>query len=421
MIPWLAVGLALVPGSIVAWRRGAAGARLVSETVLWGVFVTAVWMGAMDLMGVRWSVAVLCVPAAVAGLAAVIAEHGQPQRLTTPGRWVLAAAAAALGHAVILAATPSFGWDFRYSWALKAKVYALAGGHDFAWLAWPFHSFARVDYPPLWSDLLAFSGVLGATPGTAAATWQAVLVVGIAATCWGAARPAPPWVRAVAATTGAWVPVIFTPTVAYSGYAEPLLAFGACVALDAILAIANGDDRAWQTAAAGVVLVALSKNEGIALALGVALAAWRVGGRRAVGVPVAALIAIGTWRGRLAGYGIEGFPNVLSPVRIAARLSRLPGAFTAAATWQLCGVVLVWLLALPSIMGRNLNGARIALAVWAAAVLAAYLVSPFDLAWHLRTSLDRVLAVPLPIVLALALRDVAPSFPVLRQPARQVQ
>jgi hypothetical protein len=41
--------------------------------------------------------------------------------------------------------------------------------------------------------------------------------------------------------------------------------------------------------------------------------------------------------------------------------------------------------------------------VWAVAVLAAYLSTTEGLAWHLATSADRVLAAPLPGVLAFVL------------------
>jgi hypothetical protein len=413
---WLAVTLGLAPGWALARRRHAEGARLLSETVLWGALVTVAWMALGDLLGWAWSPGMLCVPSALAALVAVVGRRWARRGRLAFDRWAAAAAAAAGLHAALLAAVPSFGWDFRYSWALKAKVYALAGAHDFAWLSWPFHAFARVDYPPLWSDLLTFGVVLGAGPGATAAVWQAALVLGIAATCWEVTRPAPPPVRALAAAVGAWTPVIFTPTVAYSGYAEPMLAFGTCVALGALLRMADGDQGAWQTAAAGAVMVALTKNEGIALALGIAVAAWRLRGRRAAGVPIAVLAAVGTWRGLLARHGIEGFPNVFSPARIASRLGHLPASFAAVASWELCGVVLAWLLALPSIAGPRLRGVRIALAVWAGAVLLAYLVSPFDLTWHLRTSLDRVLAAPLPIVVALALSTLGRPQPAIVGP-----
>lgn len=415
MSAWIAVGLTLLPGWVVARRRGATGARLVSETVLWGVLVTVAWMEAASLVHARWSPALLCGPAAAAVVVAALAPGRVRPVFGAPRPWSLVATVPAAVHAVILAATPSFGWDFRYSWALKGKVSALAGGHDWAWLSWPFHSFACVDYPPLWSDLIALGAVLGASPGATAALWQAVLVLALAATCWWAAAPAPAPLRALAAAAGAWVPVIFTPTVAYSGYAEPMLAFGVCVALAAVTATTEGTDGAWQVAAAGAAIAALTKNEGIAFALGLALAAWRVGGRRAVGIAAAVLVAVVGWRGVLARWGVTGYPNVFSPARMASRLVHLPATLVSVASWQLWGVLAVWALVVPGLGSRRLAGLRTAVAVWATAVLTAYLVSPFDLAWHLRTSLDRVLAVPLPAVIALAIGASAPRDPAAAQ------
>ncbi len=187
------------------------------------------WLAVLQLAGVRWSVGTLAVPV-VAAVILLLAMPPPVRRPAGDGRLWAGLAAAAVAPAVLLAAAaPVGGWDFRYIWGLKARAFALAGAHDASWLAWPGHVFAHPDYPPMWPDLLAAAVLAGGEATRAAALWHAVVVAALAAACWWAAGAAPPRVRALAAVAGAWAPVLLLP--AYAGYAEPLLALAAVVAL----------------------------------------------------------------------------------------------------------------------------------------------------------------------------------------------
>lgn len=400
------VALALAAGwglwRLVARRPGAPGA--LAGSALAAVVTTVAWMACLDVIGIRWSPAWLLLPLLPA-VAAGVTHRGRPALRRGKGAWPGVAIAAVAARAVTVAVTPAFGWDFRYIWGLKARAHALAGGHDMAWLAWPGHHFAHPSYPPAWSDLLAGAAVLGVPVDAAAAAWQAVLIAALAALCWEATAGCPAWVRALAATAAAWSPVIGDPL--YSGYAEPLLAFLAAAGLTALAGAARGETGAATTLAAATAGLALTKNEGAAFALGLVAAVALAGGVRrawpALATFAAALLA---WRvalpAGLAARDSEFAPSLAGAVR---HLSELPAAVASALvkTPALGLVILVWLACLAAWWSAELRGVRVTVAVWALAVVAAYLSTTEGLAWHLATSADRVLAAPLPGVLALVL------------------
>ncbi len=383
----------------------------VTGAVVWGAAGQVAWMAALDLAGVRWSPFLLLIPA-VAVAVAGLAKRPAPARAAASApvtfasghwRWGGLAAAAALAHAVVIAAAPAFGWDFRYIWGLKARVFALAGGYDPAWLSWPPYGFAHPTYPPLWCDLLAGGAITGATVATTASAWQAVLAVALAAGCWECSRGAAAPARALAAAVGAWSPVVFWPR--YSGYAEALLAVLVVAAFCGLDRIANGELDAMPTLVASVAALTLVKDEGTALALGVALATIRsVGLRRAVPVVCGFLVPFAGWHLFLLHAGVrQGAYSVSLPLALR-HLAELPASLVAAVKPKFALVALAGALAAPGLRGPRLRGVRLALAVWGLAVAGAYLTTTADLTWHLFTSLDRVLAAPLPAILALSLR-----------------
>lgn len=404
MTAWAAVAAALLLGWGI-WRRASPldpGTGAVTGAVLFGALGTGAWLAVLDLLGAPWSMPLLLMPAAVSAVAGATARQPLRRVAADERPWLAGALLAVLPRAVVTALNPAFGWDFRYFLGLKARVFAVASGHDGAWLAWPGHAFANPDYPPLWSDLLAAGVRLDAPVDAVAAAWQSVLVVALAAACWEAAEGAPPRVRALAAAAGGWCPVLFWPR--YSGYSEPLLAFFAAVAFGR-LCQHRGDslDGAWTLAAATAAL-ALTKNEGVALAAGVVLGvAWSRGLRRVLLPALALAIALGAWKGFLLAARIETGWAFAGLGRLADHLVELPRAVAGAFKPKYAVVAIAWILALPGLRGRRCRGAQLALGVWAVAVFVAYAATPFDLTWHLFTSLDRVLAAPLPAAIALAL------------------
>ncbi len=413
MTAWVAV----LPVLLLGWgltRLVTADAGVpatVTGAVVWGTLGQVAWMAGLDLAGVRWSLALLLIPAAAvtaAGLArrrATGSATGSARAAFSSGerRWGGLAAVAALAHAGVIAAAPAFGWDFRYIWGLKARVFALAGGHDPTWLSWPPYAFAHPSYPPLWSDLLAAGTFTGATVAATAAAWQAVVAVALAAGCWECSRGATAPARALAAAVGAWSPVVFWPR--YSGYAEALLALLVVAAFCGLDRIASGELDAMPTLVASVAVLALVKDEGAALALGVALATARlIGLRRAVPVLCGFAVPFACWHLFLANAGVGQSAYLVSLPLGFRHLAELPASLAAAVKPKFAAVALAGALAAPGLRGPRLRGVRLALAVWGLAVAGAYLTTTANLSWHLFTSLDRVLAAPLPAVLALSLR-----------------
>ncbi len=409
MNAWLPVALALLGGwGIARWHRRLPGAPgPVLGATGWGVALTGAWLAALDAAGVRWTPVTLALPAFLAAAAGLAARPPAQTVRRAELVWGAVTGAAVAFRAFAVAAVPAFGWDFRYSWGLKAKVFALAGGHDFAWLARPPDFLAHPDYPPLWPDLIASGVVFGGDPAVSAAAWQALIVVGIAAACWECAGGTPAPVRALAAAVGAWAPVVLTPTVAYSGYAEPLIAFGASAGVAALVCATPSGRGAALTAATACAILAVTKNEGVALAVAVAIAAWRTAPRRvALAAAGATLGSVACWRAALALHGIEGYVSKLSPGWLGAGLFRLPGGVWAVATPTHAALLVAWAAALAAVRGERARALRTVVAVWAAAVVAGYLTSPLKLDHMLKFSLDRELAVLLPITVAAALGDV---------------
>jgi len=398
----LAVAAVLLVGA-AGWRAAAPRGELpaLPTAVVWGGLAVTAWLAVLQFAGVRWSVGVLAVPVVAAAILLLVT----PTPVRGPageGRLWAGVAAAAVAPAVLLAAaSPVGGWDFRYIWGLKARAFALAGAHDASWLAWPGPRFAHPDYPPMWPDLLAAAAIAGGEATRAAALWHAVAVAALAAACWWAAGAAPAPLRTLAAVAGAWVPVMLLP--AYAGYAEPLLALAAVVAL-ATLRDRDGPapPSPW-VLAAGIAALSLVKNEGTALAAGVALAgAWTARGR-ARAVIAAGLLPAVAWHVLRLANGIPGEPFVLSPAFLAGRLGELPTAFARTLRVDVVVLLVAWGLVLVALGGREQRGVRVALAVWGIAALVTYVGAAPDLAWRLEGSLDRVLVAPLPATIALAL------------------
>jgi hypothetical protein len=379
-------------------RRWCPGLPYTVGVPLWGTLGCALWLGIAAGAGVIWG-AGLVIAMGIAGGILLVPGLGRIA-WRRPDRWAVWSLAMSLPQGIRLAVDPAYGWDFRYVWGLKARVFAAAGGYDWGWLAWPGHAdFAHPDYPPLWPDLLAAPALLGADVRVAAALWQGLLALALAAACWWAARAAAPALRTLAAVSGAWSMVIFEPR--HTGYAEPMLAFAAVVALASLRDLARKEPGCLLPLTGAVAALALTKNEGMALAVGVvAGAVVTVRGRGLVAA--LGLIPGAIWRVVAGCHGITGEPLGLAPVALAHRLAALPASF--AETLHTPTVLIpaaVWLLALAGLRARDARGVPVALAVWFLAAIAVYTAGESDLHWWLATSLDRVLAVPLPGVLAI--------------------
>jgi hypothetical protein len=403
--------LGLLCAACVGWgtwrwyRRFPERPNPVVVIALWSVVGPALWMLFLALVGVGWPVSLLVVPSVVALILGVTAQGPHVPHIRTRFAWVLPAAVLAGGHAVLLALRAPSGWDFRYLWALKAKVFALAATHDTGWLSWSPNVTQHPAYPPLWSDLLAMGIRLGGSVEGVAAAWDAFLVIALAAACWDNLRDAPPALRLTGSAVGACAPLLLSS--AYSGYADLVVAFLAAVALGSLVRLnrLGGHDPAALLSLSGAVAgLCLVKNEGMVLAIGVTLAALWFGNRRAKIVAVAAFaLAVVPWQLFVTLTRIPREPRSFD-------LHAWVGAGHQMLVWlrvhslsPIALLLLAWLLAGTALAKRASFPAAVALTVWWCGVTAAYLSSLDPTLWHMSTSFDRVIAAPLPAALSVAL------------------
>lgn len=371
------------------------------------------WGLVLSLVGLPWSpVALLALPglAAVVGCALPAPPSVPPPRL---GAWDAVALACTVVSASFVATRPAEGWDFRYLWGLKAKVYALAGGLDLNWLTWFPNVSLHPDYPPLWSVLLAEGRVLGFDVSWTASVLTAGSLVALASVCWWAARRAHPALRALAVVVAVAAPSLAEPR--HGGYAEPFLAllFAAGLAALAELLEAPARDRRGLLIVLATTLAALPlvKVEGTLLA-----AALWVGAALTIRLGTAAVLALpmvassGGWVlfVRLHRIPVESRSTSFGHM-IANAQEIVDWARTGNASW-LWPMVTVCAAALLLLLLRSWRLGTV-VAVWAATVVAAYLTTLQPAAWQVASSLDRVLSVPLPAVIAILLGSCGPTDP----------
>ncbi len=376
-----------------------------------GVVVVGLWLVALALAAVHWSAVLLVLPLAAAAVAAVAwnRPRRRPQLPRDASQWLLLATVTASG--TVITATTASGWDFRYIWGLKAKVYAAAGGFDPRWLAWPPNRLTHSHYPPLWSTAIAAGPMLGLPVPVAASLLTAVCAAALALACWSIARPAGRQAALAAGAAAAFAPVMFQPR--YIGNAEAPLAAVFAVGLAALAGLEDRSASAPRELSTpdlpvllgvSVAVLPLIKVEGLALAAALVAGVASLGRlRRAALYGLLAAAPAGTWMVYLAVHGIAGEPRALAP-------RHLLDAAATAGRWLIrtgggpaLTVGLVWLLLTPRLL-RRLRGSTVALAVWGLAVAFAYLTTVQPLEWQLGASLDRVAAVALPGALAVALR-----------------
>jgi hypothetical protein len=406
----LFLGLIGAPGW-AAWRwaqRGSLPANLAMTVCVGSVVAFGLLQVVIRALGLGTSLATVVgtavgfvVLGALAGRKASAASAALP----SPWPWAVLASLPALVQIIAMAGAREPGWDFRYIWGLKARVFSLDTGFAPQWLAWPPNGWLHPEYPPLWSSLLAAGSQLGVSPETAALVWQTIIVIGLSAACWEIARPLSPPLRALAAAAGAFAPVITTRP--YVGYAELLLAFLLAVAMGALgrLDRARGPDLlARNTLVATCAALALTKNEGMVLAVGV-LAALAVLRRWKDLAWTAAffVLSVAGWQVFLSAHSVGREPRDLSIPHVLGS-ARILAGWVWGHRFETTGVlVLAWLLVAVSLMGRETRAFAAVLCVWIVGVATAYLSSLQGLEWHLTNSFDRVVAMALGPFVASAL------------------
>jgi len=391
--------------------------RFLAEVWLLGAGAVALVLFAASLMHVPWG-RWMVVAAVIAVLAVAWGrrEGARPAGVDAASApFDAVAILAILGYARYATLAPTPEVDFIMFWGMKAKQYAFARGIDWAFLQNPFNQFAHTDYPPLVTLLFdAQTLLVGAWPDR----WLGVINVafGVATLLmlrWFLAEETETrWLRALA--TLAFITSAFSP---WLGLAEgPLIAYGTT----GLLFIRRGD------VARGAVYLGLAancKNEGLTLIAAAAIALVAAGAWRSVARlwPAAAIAA--PWLMARSLHGLHG--DLVTPgaaERAIAHLHNLGPMFSAMARYSLgksvlwSGIALALVVGAPRIVRRE-RFLAIAIVVQIAFFLAAYIVTPHDVTWHVRWSWERLVAQLGAAIVFLAMVSVLPLVEKTVRPA----
>ena len=360
--------------------------RFLGELWLLGAGAVAFVLFAASLVGVPWGAwAVVVGTAGVIGLGLWL---GRGLRMAWPHPIDAVSVLAAAGYARYATLAPTPEVDFIMFWGMKAKQYAFARGIDWAFLQNPFNAFAHVDYPPLVTLLYDAQALLaGGWPGR----WLGIVNAGFGVATllllrWFLAEETEtPWLRALA--TLAFIAAAFSPWI---GLAEgPLVAYGTA----GLLFVRRGD------VARGAVYLGLAancKNEGLTLIVAAAAGLIAAGAWRSVVRLWPAVAVAAPWVVARSLHGLHG--DLMTPgvaARAAAHLHDLGPMLAAMLQYSFgrpvlwAGVVAALILGAPRIARRE-RFLAVAIVVQLAFFIAAYVVTPHDLTWHVHWSWERL-------------------------------
>ncbi len=411
------------------------GGALLS--ILWTCSTLLGWEASPVLVYV--ALLVLAVPA---GLRAVRQRGSGPEEAEDfpPGdrryAWATVLAVAllaivAVGAAANSYATPMF-WDGRYIWAFKAKAIFLDGRLDrevFSNLARYRHT--HVDYPLLVPSVQAWGyEFLGYVDERKAALIGLVYWAGLVGllACWLRRRMDWPWALGIALL------VCQVPLMTYHGGGGGADVAQAFCFLAGGLLLADWAERGRREDGVMSALMfgvgTLVKAEGLSMAVGGGLVfafAWWARGRRlgwaglAYGAP-ALLLPYLSWAALRAHWGIPSLQLSRMQLRpwpelwwrVVATARAMVEQFTAWPQWELAWAFIALGLICFLLWVRRMGAiaALWGLVFWQLAVyVGIYALSPYDIDWHLTTSLDRVLLHIMPLAAAAAAAALAEAGP----------
>ncbi|MCX7935015.1 MAG: hypothetical protein N3A66_07125, partial [Planctomycetota bacterium] len=317
---------------------------------------------------------------------------------------------------------PHGEWDAQKIWNYRA-IFLAEGGARWRDGFSPLHAGGLPDYPPLIPCAVARlwlwqGGRTVSAPMALSLLFTAMAVASASAFAWLLCSPAAAALTAIAlaasaiflqegAAQQADVPVAFFLVTAFGNMAVAFQGWGAAKAQAAPWLMVSSMTIGW---------AAWTKNEGIALFLALsailALSAWQIGDRRfglravlswLVGASLP-LLALGHFK-----YTVAPANEIIRGVTLSALAEHLFNLERHLCIWRiflerLChhgqalplAVLALAALALhPSALVRSAWAVRmgaIALALIAAVYYGVYLISPYELPWHVSTSLERLLA-----------------------------
>jgi hypothetical protein len=320
------------------------------------------------------------------------------------------------GYALFATRAPTVEYDFIGIWGVKAREFLLAGGVDWRFLENPFNEFAHVDYPillPLVFDVQTL--IRGAWDDR----WLGLLFVAYGAAALVLVRS---FLREEGGRTLASVGTLALMSSAFSpwiGLAEgPLVACGTGGLLFVRRGLRTGRRRDLYCGSLLLGLAGLYKNEGMALiaaaAIGIAAAgSWRNLVRLWPAVAVA-----GSWIVLRSAHHLQtDLTTGPMSARIVEHIHNLGPMFAAIGRYTVgkplfwSGLALAILLNLPRAARRE-RFLLTAIVVQVGFYLAAYVVTPHDVTWHVRWSWERIVN---QVTLALGFLAIVLLIPELRR------
>jgi hypothetical protein len=412
--------LALAGRALAADPHTSAPLRWVYATLA-GWWLLHLVLTLLDLVGVPWSV-----PVVVAPLLLVAVWRLRERTAAPPSPRIGWGDVVALLAVVAFAALSATRWiafsDFVYHWGLKGHRFLLARHVDYDYLAQPWNWVIHPDYPNLFPELLAVTGLLGDSWHEGAlALWSPLMLAltlvaareslspaATAATNGTEVGAGDPWMRQALLALLACSLAAFGIGHRMAGSADWLIALALVAALPPLVRPADrGGDLQLGLCAA---VAAAAKMEGVPLAawlVGVQLVRHlRVGRRRALAslprlvLPVAAVVL--PWGLRVLHHSLYQQFNSgpLVPHRALLAAPALVQSM-AVSSWQ--GMTLGLLLLPPLLLARGpLRPFAIVLALQAMLYGWQYLTAPVDTHFLVLSTFPRLALHLLPSVLVAA-------------------
>ena len=390
--------------------------RLIGMAYLLGTGIVTLLLLAMSVLQMRWSiVSVMAVDLAIAAILwLAVAQRGKaapsPLPATSP-RDRLAAVIVDVAtfvvialHGILATLAPVGSWDFWAIWGLKARVFFESGAIDWSFLEHPYNAFAHPDYPLLVPLHDVFVTLFA---GQWSDRWLGILTTLFIAALLLIVRDLfeedlPARTLAALATFG----VASLALTEWIGMAEaPLVAYGAAALLLMRRALLRNDPASLTSGAVLLGFAAFTKNEGLSLVAAVLIAMLLVSWRQARRLWPALAIAA-PWLLLRAIHSLSTyFTSGAVGDRVAHLFARVPELARLLAQ-QTVHHPLPWIAAIlalavfPASLRRE-RFVAIAVAMQLLFFLGAFLMTPFNLAWHVTQTWPRLvdqLAVPVAFI-----------------------
>jgi hypothetical protein len=390
--------------------RGARLSLRLSTAFILGATLGGAVLFVLSSVQLRWSrVTLLAGMVLVAVIANAFARRRSPferARIAQPfgPRWKgflsaaidLMTAVLTAGYALFATVGPAAEADFVTIWGVKARELGMAGGIDWRFLENPFNEFAHVDYPILLPLIFDVQTIIR---GSWDARWLGALHVAFGVAALLAVRAfieeeTDDSVLAAAATL-ALACIAFSPWI---GLAEgPLVASGTVGLLYVRRGVIASNSADILRGALFLGIAGSFKNEGVALIAAAAAGLLLTAPRFLLRLwPAIAIVTPWFVLRRLHHLQTD---LTTGPIldRVTGHLANLKPMFAALATYTTgkpffwIGVGLALLLALRAAVTRE-RFLLVTLLVQIGFFLAAYVVTPHDVTWHVRWSWERIVS-----------------------------